>query len=150
MVSSRIRRKREDFIRDTEILCKTCDVWKPKNQYRYRPAGGRYVTDRWEGQCLPCRNEYRRANKFKLTVSDMRQLLQTPCAVCGSRDDLHLDHDHKCCDTELNTCGQCLRGVLCGPCNVTLGIMQDSSENLRKLADYLDSYRARCLATVLP
>lgn len=58
------------------------------------------------------------------------------CWVCGtlpigrsSEGALHIDHDHKT---------RRVRGLLCGRCNITLGNVRDSSQRLRRLADYLD------------
>jgi hypothetical protein len=48
------------------------------------------------------------------------------CAVC-KRDlaelrshQRHIDHDHTHCD-DATTCGECVRGILCGSCNGCVG-----------------------------
>lgn len=57
------------------------------------------------------------------------------CAICGSPQGegrsgiLHVDHCH--------TTGR-IRGLLCGNCNKALGCMKDSSDLLRKGAEYLE------------
>lgn len=51
------------------------------------------------------------------------------CAVCGSTDRLHVDHNH--------TTGK-VRGVLCFNCNGALGHVRDSREILAGLIKYLD------------
>ena len=55
------------------------------------------------------------------------------CAICGgvSTDGrrLAVDHDHITKD---------VRGLLCQPCNVGLGVFGDSPEVLRLAADYLE------------
>lgn len=46
-----------------------------------------------------------------------------------------------CCPDRNQTCGKCLRGLLCGKCNRAAGLAKDSPEVLRGLADYLDSWK---------
>lgn len=59
------------------------------------------------------------------------------CGGCGStsprhKKGWHLDHCH---DTKK------VRGILCHHCNISLGHMQDSAENLRRLADYIERHQ---------
>lgn len=65
------------------------------------------------------------------------------CAACGTDDPgtkgWCVDHDHSCCPTS-KTCGKCIRALLCSPCNLALGHVQDNPETLRALATYLESH----------
>jgi hypothetical protein len=47
------------------------------------------------------------------------------CAICRRRDKrrLAVDHDHGCCPTS-ETCGRCVRGLLCFDCNAKLPIVE--------------------------
>lgn len=49
------------------------------------------------------------------------------CAICDGLPTgstyLVVDHDHFCCPGD-TTCGKCLRGLLCGPCNLKLGWLE--------------------------
>ena len=80
--------------------------------------------------------------QYGLTLEGYFDLLQKQrggCAICGSPggpDDkrLHVDHCHE-------TGG--VRGLLCSPCNVTLGMFRDDPERLRAAADYLETTDAR-------
>jgi hypothetical protein len=67
------------------------------------------------------------------------------CAACGERIDrttLHTDHDRNCCPGR-RSCGKCIRGLLCGGCNVGIAMMADSPERLRSAASYLERWTSR-------
>lgn len=68
------------------------------------------------------------------------------CAICGSTDPKthhgrwHIDHDHSCCpNRDQRTCGECVRGLLCGQCNLGLGHFEDDPERLKAAIRYLSS-----------
>ena len=65
------------------------------------------------------------------------------CAICAAPFDperrLGVDHDHGCCDGR-DSCGECVRGLLCGRCNLGLEQFRDDPSRLRSAADYLDRY----------
>jgi hypothetical protein len=68
------------------------------------------------------------------------------CAACGNvflstkRAGPHLDHNHLCC-VEVPTCGECTRGILCGRCNLVLGMLEQEPHLLPQyLLDYLSKY----------
>jgi hypothetical protein len=48
-----------------------------------------------------------------------------------------IDHDHRCCPTSAKSCGQCVRGLLCGRCNAAAGLLKDSPDRAVSLARYL-------------
>lgn len=54
------------------------------------------------------------------------------CAICGSKQKLHMDHDH---DT-----GE-IRGVLCGSCNRAIGLLKDSFDIVSSAAKYLKKWK---------
>ena len=67
------------------------------------------------------------------------------CAVCGTDTPngpgrWHVDHDHSCCPGK-RSCGDCVRGLLCGKCNVGLGMFNDEPARLRAALDYLSGDR---------
>ena len=37
---------------------------------------------------------------------------------------IHMDHDHACCRGKNRSCGECIQGVLCHTCNITLGYIE--------------------------
>ena len=93
-------------------------------------------------------NYFRRRNLwnlYKITLEDFDVLLekQGGCAICEDTNAVRwvVDHDHACC-TGQYTCGKCIRGILCDPCNNLLGRARDSSEILMKAITYLHDKEA--------
>lgn len=80
-------------------------------------------------------NKYMRKAKWKsrgitdLGLAEEVYEKRTVCEICGSSLRLQLDHCH-----ETNK----IRGMLCGNCNIGLGIFKDKVDVLRKAVDYLD------------
>lgn len=80
---------------------------------------------------------------YGLTAAEYDALLAFQggtCAICqratGKVRRLAVDHDHTCCNGP-TSCGLCVRGLLCKPCNRMLGHLRDSPEAARRAADYL-------------
>jgi hypothetical protein len=71
-----------------------------------------------------------------------RLFLQTGrCAICEEIVlDLVMDHDHRCCNRSIGSCGKCLRGLLCQNCNVGIGAFRDDPIRLEKAIKYLGGY----------
>lgn len=42
------------------------------------------------------------------------------CAMCGGQNPNEVDHDHQCCPGR-DSCGKCVRGILCKKCNWRVG-----------------------------
>lgn len=69
--------------------------------------------------------------RYGITVEQYQYLVEQQhgvCAICGNPPSgqnkrLVVDHDHSCCPTR-ETCGRCLRGLLCSPCNLKLGWLE--------------------------
>lgn len=83
---------------------------------------------------------YARKQKYGLTPEAFEALLESQdglCASChDSLDKPYVDHDHECCPGK-ESCGECVRGLVCGPCNTGLGMFQDDPIRLLRAADYL-------------
>lgn len=47
-----------------------------------------------------------------------------------------VDHDHSCC-SDRGSCGECVRGLLCGPCNKAEGFLRSNSAVALGLAEYM-------------
>lgn len=65
---------------------------------------------------------------------------------CDTVGPYHMDHAHECCppgkfpQTSKVSCGKCVRGWLCAPCNKALGMTQEDPARLQGLLDYLKKY----------
>lgn len=84
-----------------------------------------------------CRTHYGVCNAFSIPLDRLQLLYDNPCGICG-RDDqvIHVDHDHSCCPGT-RSCGNCVRGGLCGSCNMALGAFGDSVAVLQAAVAYL-------------
>lgn len=70
------------------------------------------------------------------------------CALCcratGTSRNLSVDHDHACCPGP-QSCGKCLRGLLCGPCNDLLGHARDEIAFFERGIEYLKNPPAQAV-----
>jgi hypothetical protein len=90
------------------------------------------------------RNAERRTERvYGIGPSEYDALYQAQggvCAICrratGRTKRLAVDHDHSCCPGP-TSCGECARGLLCGPCNQTVGRLRDDPEAFARAAAYL-------------
>jgi hypothetical protein len=108
----------------------------------------RHLTEEWREHnpervsFLSFRNYLKRL--YSLEIEDFRAMGDA-CWICGTTDPganrkhLHVDHDHACCPSG-KSCGKCVRGLLCNDCN--LGHFKDDPELLRRMADYIEKFRA--------
>lgn len=91
--------------------------------------------------CRTCNRESREARRFVkygVRPDEYEAALKLGCEICGKVvPSLDIDHDHDCCPGNRKSCGECIRGFLCGDCNRALGLMRDDAEALRRAADYL-------------
>ncbi|WP_078892627.1 endonuclease domain-containing protein [Streptomyces sp. NRRL F-2580] len=79
-------------------------------------------------RCRECIGWKAKERRFGITKSQFQQLLSFQgggCGICGSgesrgRGVFHIDHNHDCCGEVSRTCGECVRGLLCAPCNLQL------------------------------
>jgi len=92
---------------------------------------------------------YNRTYMYNLTDEQYKQMLadqNNSCKTCKREFDStskytkpHIDHDHECCEG-MRCCGKCVRGILCGACNVTLGTVKDNIQTLQNMINYLKEY----------
>lgn len=65
------------------------------------------------------------------------------CAICcmPSTGALAVDHDHECCPERKQSCGECIRGLLCTSCNNGLGRFKDNTRILTNALTYVTERR---------
>lgn len=148
------RRKTDDVPHGTltgyiTLACR-CDecrdahrVWKntPRDTPKTVEHGvNRYVNHKC--RCNVCVYEmrmWRLETKYSVTREWFDQAVQTQngcCAICNSREELVVDHDHACCPGA-GSCGSCVRGLICTGCNQAIGLMKDDPDILLAAAAYL-------------
>jgi hypothetical protein len=82
--------------------------------------------------------------KYGITPEQLNQILREQdysCAICHAEftEELprQIDHDHSCCDGSFS-CGTCVRGLLCHPCNVGIDKFKDDTKLLQSAIEYLE------------
>jgi hypothetical protein len=92
--------------------------------------------------------------RYGVTREQWEETFERQGGVCAvpvcDREATHIDHDHTCCPgtKPVRACGECFRGLVCGPCNFALGNAGDDPALLRSMADYVE--QAKRLKDVLP
>lgn len=134
------------------FTCKACFI-----EYPYR---GKEFNSSW--YCPSCYGWYQKLKRsapegggnfftlHSLTFGNYLELYVAQggsCKLCGycpeNNRDLHIDHDHKCCPAGRFTkqsCGKCVRGLLCADCNKMLGFYENHRGSL--VLDVFDKYLA--------
>lgn len=116
--------------------CTKCKVEKPLTK-EYFPLHNKTKSgfDSW---CKECRASYRsetRRGMYRSMISDesLKDIIETvkECVICGSTEELVVDHCHK---TNI------IRGMLCNHCNRGLGHFKDDPELLEFARMYLLGY----------
>lgn len=131
----------------TARVCRRCKGDKPLDAFSSRS---------W--YCRACANDYqaeRRAQdpkkarqdslwtRFKITSREYEAMLIAQgggCAICGNPPKsvrLHVDHDHACCPENGKSCGRCIRGLVCYPCNGKLSVLESDATYAVRLRAYL-------------
>lgn len=110
-------------------------------------------------RCATCRRDRRKevsdarrltyvAKQYGLTPEQYKALWELQggkCYTCQRNSARCVDHDHACCPGK-TSCGKCVRGLLCNPCNKgVLGHLRDSVEALERTIEYIKNPPAKAL-----
>jgi hypothetical protein len=99
--------------------CRICSTWLPRANFKVMANGTPSFT------CKECRPFTDHGTSLAHVLA-VQGAAQPECAVCGSTDSLCIDHDHTCCPGAWS-CGQCVRGFLCGHCNFAEGLLKTAA-----------------------
>lgn len=126
--------------RPTESVCDFCG--ERFSLGRARTGRLQRADTKWCPDCGRSSPEVQRFRRYGITRERYAAALAAGCEICGSTvETLHVDHDHSCCPTPGGhgkaTCGECVRGLLCGPCNRGIGLFFDNADALDRASQYL-------------
>ena len=129
--------------------CRGCLTVKPADAF----VRDKRSPDGRSARCRECRAHSRRAEnpeknrarfltwKYGMTQADFDRLMMLQsgrCALCGElprkERSLHIDHDH--------TTGA-IRGLLCSPCNTSIGLLKEDPRIAIRIARYLTGDNAQ-------
>jgi len=137
---------REQLEHPGKLKCSSCKLWKPFDCfYPRKNRPGR------SSRCIPCLSDYyksrnaapgvkerqrvaRLRNLYDITPEEYTRLYNTQqgcCAICQSPVEYgkaNVDHDHTT---------QAVRGLLCNPCNVAIGLFKENLHSIARAYEYL-------------
>ena len=122
---------------DTRI-CQDCGVSKHFSEfYSYTTKKGSNLL---RLSCKPCMRAAKPTyKKYNLTIEQFNTLLNKHdglCWACKLMPATCIDHNHLCCPGP-NSCGKCVRGVLCKGCNTFVGHLESKAQRLKACQQYL-------------
>lgn len=112
-------------------FCRRCERVKSVDEW-HRNRSSR---DGLTVYCKECRAELSRIDhlrrQYGLASEEFETLLSEHpvCPICRQRKPQHVDRDHD---------SGAVRGLLCQPCNMGLGLLGEDSARLRRAASYLE------------
>jgi hypothetical protein len=130
----------EEYLKRPEVIARRKETLKKYNKSQKRLNS----IERYKKSHKGLQNRRRGAlsSKYKITEQRYLEILKKQiglCAICGSDSpgrrgskNFTVDHDHKTME---------VRGLLCHPCNVMLGLAKDSIEVLETAIKYLKDYK---------
>ena len=118
--------------------CRTC-VRRLQREWRRRWRANNPELTR---QTARKYNRQKTVSQYNITPERFDEMVNEQygcCAICKKPESrkgfsLSIDHDHTCCDTQQECCGDCVRGLLCGSCNLVLGWLEP---RLKEVLGYL-------------
>lgn len=116
---------------------------KTDEEFRERERGYRSVQSERNGEKMRETNRRYGLLRYGLTPEQYDSMLaeqENKCAICGAehvdepKKRLHVDHDH--------AAGfKAVRGLLCGKCNLGIGMFGEDQDRLIKAIEYLKGFQ---------
>lgn len=146
----RMRERRKDTVRvgrgvnnSSKTHCPQGHPYDDENTIKYRKPNGKF--SRHCRACERLNGKVQNVKRYGITLEQFNSLVESQdgkCAICKGKfwDEVsapHIDHDHSCCDTQMKSCGKCIRGLLCRGCNQVLGCAKDDPKILKSALKYL-------------
>jgi hypothetical protein len=132
-----------DFSTGTK-RCLTCDRRKPWAEFNSNPN----TADKRASYCRECSNLNKMERLYGVTPEAYELMLTAQGGVChycrtppveGKR--LYVDHDHDCCPGR-QSCGKCVKWLLCNNCNRAAGYFKEDPETMRRAADANEAWKS--------
>ena len=124
--------------------------WRRKNPDKVKAAK---LTFRSKPDYIDKERNYRLTKTYNLSLSQYNEMLISQggvCTIClkpetrvasnGKVNNMTVDHDHTCCNGPFS-CGKCIRKLLCHACNVSVGLLNENPDRMRRMAEYIESYK---------
>ena len=131
----------EDFAKQGKYRkhsCKKCHSKRVIQYYKDNP-------NKWE-EYKSRQSNYKRHHVTEERYREMLLKYNGMCWSCMVKTTTVIDHDHDCCSGPYS-CGECVRGLLCGSCNTAAGMLYNDAERARLLAQYLSNQTMRAYAS---
>lgn len=124
---------------------------KAAESYAASPESYRAASKRWRERNPGRRGRMRDEKaelkwRYGITPDQWQEFFDTQnglCYLCDeplnieTRHGINVDHDHSCCRGK-RSCGSCIRGLACHPCNTGIGAFGDDPDRMRRVADNLE------------
>lgn len=142
-----------------EKKCGECGVWFPKNsQYFYERKEG---ADGFRDTCKECRVKYRYKNAERIKQYETEHKKERKTAKLKRDYNLSLNEYNIMLEKQNNNCCICgeilklgsggcaidhchlnnkIRGIVCQPCNVTMGLLKENIDTLKSMITYLEKH----------
>lgn len=84
-------------------------------------------------ECKKCTRDRESEIKYGMSLTAALERFGEVCMICGTGENLRVDHCHDTLD---------VRGILCNNCNVGVGYLADDPERMEAAAAYIRQSRA--------